>query len=485
MPVITGTIKDSGGSVQSGTLRLVLDSAIVNESTSPNSTHIPISRDYAITSGVVNIDVPESATDNTTYRIQFIKSATLLSYFFEDGDSYTGPKHYHSDNNWYTGAAHTSASVLLYEQSETRETVYLDFRTIIPNVPTVEFSALLPTGITTDKLDTSLRRLAEILTQNVSFVNILRGGPRPKGTYVSTTYYQLGDAVTYGGSWWYFVSNTPAVNQTPSTENAVYWQQISTKGDAGGTGGTDTAYDATGWNGASFAPTANVLRDKIETLAPLASPTFTGNPAAPTQLTSDNSTKLATTAFTQAILTGFLASPTFTGVPVAPTASAEVSTTQLATTAFVKAFHRYSRITDTKSSGTAGGTSLASNTQIRTLNTTDANAGDVTALSSNRFTLRAGTYRFRISAPGSGVGSHSARLYNFTNGVTALAGSAEAAGSSTTTRSWVVGQLTLSTANDFEVRHFTTNAVSTSGLGLAASSGTSEIYTVVEIWRVD
>jgi len=484
MPLITGTIKDSGGSVQSGTLRLVLDSAIVNESTSPNSTHIPISKDYTITSGVVNIDVPESATDNTTYRIQFIKSATLLSYFFANGDSYTGPKHYHTDNNWYTGAAHTVASVLLYEQSETRETVYLDFRTIIPNVPTVEFSALLPTGITTDKLDTSLSRLAEILTQNTSFINILRGGPRPKGTYVSTTYYQLGDAVNYGGSWWYFVSNTPAVNQTPSVVNTTYWLQISTKGDPGGTGGTDTAYDATGWDGASFAPTANVIRDKIETLAPLASPAFSGNPTAATQLTSDNSTRLATTAFAQAILTGFLASPTFTGTPVAPTASAEVSTTQLATTAFVKSVHRYSRAADLKTSGTAAGTSIAG-VQTRTLNVIEANAGDIVALSSNRITLRTGTYLFRISAPASAVGAHAARLYNFTDAITSFVGSSESAGSGTTTRSVVVGALTITTAKDFEVRHYTANAVSTSGLGLPATSGSSEVYTIVEIWRLD
>jgi hypothetical protein len=485
MPVITGTIKDSGGSVQSGTLRLVLDSAIVNESTSPNSTHIPISKDYTITSGVVNIDVPESATDNTTYRIQFLKSATLLSYFFANGDSYTGPKHYHSDNNWYTGAAHTSASVLLYEQSETRETVYLDFRAIIPNIPTVEFSALLPTGITTDKLDTSLRRLAEILTQNTSFINILRGGPRPKGDYVSTTYYQLGDAVNYGGSWWYFVNNTPAVNQTPSVVNTTYWLQISTKGDAGGTGGTDTAYNATGWNGATFAPTANAIRNKIETLAPLASPAFSGNPTAPTQLTSDNSTRIASTAFTQAILTGFLASPSFTGVPVAPTASPEVSNTQLATTAFVKSFHRYSRLSDTKSAGTAGGTSLAAATQIRALNTIETTSGDVTALSSNRFTLRTGTYRISASTTGYAVGAHTVRLYNVTGAITAMFGSSESAGSGTTTRSFVGGILTVASASDFEIRHYTTTAVTTNGLGLPVGLGVSEVYTIVEIWRVD
>ena len=107
------------------------------------------------------------------------------------------------------------------------------------------------------------------------------------------------------------------------------------------------------------------------------------------------------------------------------------------------------------------------------------------ALSSNKFTLRTGTYLFRISVPGSGVGAHSARLYNVTAGVTSLNGSSEAAGSSTTTRSIVLGALTISTASDFEVRHYTTNAVSTNGLGLPSGSGASEIYTIVEIWGVD
>lgn len=85
--------------------------------------------------------------------------------------------------------------------------------------------------------------------------------------------------------------------------------------------------------------------------APLASPTFTGTVIAPTPNDSDNTTKVATTAFVknQSYLTttaaastyapiasyALLASPTFTGTPAAPTASADTNTTQLATTAFV------------------------------------------------------------------------------------------------------------------------------------------------------
>jgi hypothetical protein len=66
----------------------------------------------------------------------------------------------------------------------------------------------------------------------------------------------------------------------------------------------------------------------------LASPTFTGVPAAPTATAGTSTTQIATTAF---VATSYapLASPTFTGVPAAPTAAAGVNTTQVATTAFV------------------------------------------------------------------------------------------------------------------------------------------------------
>lgn len=71
--------------------------------------------------------------------------------------------------------------------------------------------------------------------------------------------------------------------------------------------------------------------------APLASPTFTGTPAAPTATAGTNTTQIATTAFvtTADNLKAPLASPALTGTPTAPTASAGTSTTQLATTAFV------------------------------------------------------------------------------------------------------------------------------------------------------
>ena len=77
--------------------------------------------------------------------------------------------------------------------------------------------------------------------------------------------------------------------------------------------------------------------------APLASPTFTGTPAAPTATAGTNTTQVATTAFvtTADNLKANLASPTFTGTPTLPTGTIAVtqtagnSTTAVATTAFV------------------------------------------------------------------------------------------------------------------------------------------------------
>jgi len=72
-------------------------------------------------------------------------------------------------------------------------------------------------------------------------------------------------------------------------------------------------------------------------IARIASPTFTGVPAAPTANASTSTTQIATTAFvtTADNLKANIASPTFTGTPSAPTASANTNTTQIATTAFV------------------------------------------------------------------------------------------------------------------------------------------------------
>lgn len=86
--------------------------------------------------------------------------------------------------------------------------------------------------------------------------------------------------------------------------------------------------------GASNAPTDSGTL--LSSLAPLASPTFTGTPAVPTAAGGTSTTQAASTAF---VATSFapLASPALTGTPTVPTASLATSTTQAASTAFVQA----------------------------------------------------------------------------------------------------------------------------------------------------
>jgi hypothetical protein len=98
-------------------------------------------------------------------------------------------------------------------------------------------------------------------------------------------------------------------------------------------------YDTSWVSDTLFSPTRQALYNKIESLAPLASPTFTGNPVVPTQLTTDNSTRIASTAYVKSNLglLAPLASPAFTGTPTVPTPLTADSSTTVATTSYVKA----------------------------------------------------------------------------------------------------------------------------------------------------
>lgn len=75
----------------------------------------------------------------------------------------------------------------------------------------------------------------------------------------------------------------------------------------------------------------------VSGFAPINSPTFTGNPTAPTPGLSDSSASLATTAYVKGQNYAALNSPAFSGTPTAPTAASGTNSTQLATTAFVEA----------------------------------------------------------------------------------------------------------------------------------------------------
>jgi len=83
---------------------------------------------------------------------------------------------------------------------------------------------------------------------------------------------------------------------------------------------------------------ATTVTNALALKAPLASPSLTGTPVAPTAPPGTNTTQLATTAFVAAVqaLLAPLASPVLTGNPTAPTPANGDNDTSIATSAFVQ-----------------------------------------------------------------------------------------------------------------------------------------------------
>lgn len=146
----------------------------------------------------------------------------------------------------------------------------------------------------------------------------------------------------------------------------------------------------------------------------------------------------------------------------------------------------YAKLSDVKSAGTAGGTFNSGAWQTRDLNTKDSDANSIVTLSSNQFTLQAGTYRIRAEARAFQVEIHKIKLRNITDSTDVIIGinaytrqpyNGENASS-------LCGKFTIAGAKTFELQHRSTASFATEGFGVAANFGVSEVYSVVELWKV-
>lgn len=139
---------------------------------------------------------------------------------------------------------------------------------------------------------------------------------------------------------------------------------------------------------------------------------------------------------------------------------------------------------DQKSAGTAGGTFTNGADRVRTLNTEVRDAYGECSLSSNQFTLPAGTWYITWRAPAYRVSSHQSFLYNVTDTAEVKRGTSENAvttGQSNASIGSAVVTITASKA--FEIRHRCTSTQATNGFGEPPNFGT-EVYTRVEIWKL-
>ncbi len=150
-----------------------------------------------------------------------------------------------------------------------------------------------------------------------------------------------------------------------------------------------------------------------------------------------------------------------------------------------KTFTSYAVLADVKGVNADGGTFTAGAWRTRDLNTELADPDGIVSISSNQFTLQAGSYFLEASAPAYQPSRHKLKLYQ-TSGTAADI----AFGTGTFTSNTIAIQstaflscrFTISTATTYQIRHYVQESKSGNGLGVAISQGV-ELYCMVKIFK--
>ena len=149
-------------------------------------------------------------------------------------------------------------------------------------------------------------------------------------------------------------------------------------------------------------------------------------------------------------------------------------------------FASYAIICDKKDANTGGGTFTAGGDRTRDLNTEITDADGIVSISSNQFTLQAGSYLIKGSAPAFDVDRHVAWVYDVTAGGNVGEMGANAYANNTTDRSFFQVRVTISSANVYEIRHRCNTSKSGNGFGVESNPSVIDydsVYTVVEIYK--
>lgn len=149
-------------------------------------------------------------------------------------------------------------------------------------------------------------------------------------------------------------------------------------------------------------------------------------------------------------------------------------------------FASYAVVRDEKGATTSGGTFTLGADRTRDLNTEHFDPDGIVSLSSNQFTLQAGTYFIRWSAPAHNVSRHVSHLYNVTDTAIVEIGTSEYTqnDSNATTRSTGNARVTIESAKAFEIRHHSQGTQVGNGFGVDTNSqATVSVFTVVEIFK--
>jgi len=149
-------------------------------------------------------------------------------------------------------------------------------------------------------------------------------------------------------------------------------------------------------------------------------------------------------------------------------------------------FASYAVIADQKTANTDGGSGTSNTWVRRDLNTELFDADGIVSISSNQFTLAAGSYLIKCSAPSYRANYHQIRLYDSTGSAVVQTGTSEWSWNSNDpipqTRSFLCARVTPSASNTYEIQHIVQTAYSGEDFGRGNNFGT-ETYTIVEIYK--
>jgi len=147
-------------------------------------------------------------------------------------------------------------------------------------------------------------------------------------------------------------------------------------------------------------------------------------------------------------------------------------------------FSSYAIIADQKAQSTDGGTATSGAWRTRDLQTEIADPDGIVSISSDQFTLGAGSYLIMWSAPAMSVDRHQTRLYDVTGAAAIEVGTGEYAypTGNVSTRSFGSARITPGSSNVYRIEHQVQTTNATSGWGLNINY-TTEQYTTVEIFK--
>jgi hypothetical protein len=275
-------------------------------------------------SGVTKAMVGLGSVDNTADASKPVSSAqaTAIATAKSEAISTASSDATTKANNAKSGAETTAATALASHEADTTnihgiaDTSALATKTYADNAASTAVAAVVNSA--PEALNT-LKELADALTADESTASTLATLVGTKAPSANPTFTGTVQGITKSMVGLANVDNTSDADKPVSTatqtaldgkENILTAAQFTNKAVMGSSGnsyglvGTSEYLDVKDTNGYNKEIELDIaaVEAKLETdgFAKLASPTFTGNPVAPTQTTGNDSTRIATTAFVKA-----------------------------------------------------------------------------------------------------------------------------------------------------------------------------------------